>query len=183
MEPNLVERAQTGDERAFEALTVTWHPRLFRVAFGVLRDAAMAEDAAQRTFLEIWRWLPRLGDTDRFESWALGHLVRTCAVLEAEREDEEGSDTMPDVIDVDSLGAFIDRDQLSRGFRRLRFDDRAVLVLHFLAELDDEVAGPALGLKAEAVQARTNVALEKLDALLDGDTVSASELKPQAEGA
>ena len=184
MEPNLVERAHAGDERAFEALTVTWHPSLFRVAFGVLRDAELAEDATQRAFLEIWRWLPRLRETEAFEGWAMGHLLRTCRVLEADQaEDEKTRDVASDSYGVESLGAFIDRDQLSRGFGRLDFADRAVLVLRFLGGLDDDVVAPALGLKTNAVDARANAALDALDAFLDGDAASSPELTPQVEGA
>ena len=184
MEPNLVQRAHAGDERAFEALTVTSHPSLFRVAFGVLRDVELAEDATQRAFLEIWRWLPRLSETDAFEGWAMGHLLRTCRMLEvdqAENEDEQGATS--DSSGAESLGAFIDGDQLSRGFRQLDFDDRAVLVLRFLGELGDDVVGLALGLKSGAVEARTNAALDSLDTFLDGDSASSPELTPQVEGA
>ena len=186
MDPYLVERARTGDEGAFEALSVTWHPRLFQVADGFLRDAALAEDATQRACLEAWRWLPRLDEPEHVDGWAVGHLVQACRSLEAVQPDdvEQDESTEPFVpYATEPLGAFVDRDQLSRGFRQLDFDDRAVLVLRLLAEMDEEDVGVALGLKADAVGAQVESALEALDGLLDGDAAPASELTPQMEGA
>lgn len=186
MDPNLVERARAGDELAFEALTVTWHPRLFRLAHGIMRDPALAEDATQRAFLEVWRWLPRLHEPARFEGWATGHLLRACRSSEAGRADADEEDVAAALIDgygVGSLGAYIDRGQLSRGFRQLAFDDRAVLVLRFLAELDATDAGLALGLEPDRIEARVDAALEALDRSLDGQARPARGLTPQMEGA
>lgn len=184
MDANLVERARGGDERAFEALTVTWHPRLFRLAHGILRDPELAEDAVQRAFLETWRWLPRLEEPARFEGWMTGHLVRACRSLEADQDPVDESDGLAAAVPfaTDPLASLIDRDQLSRGFRRLDFDDRAVLVLRYLASTEEEAAGLALSLKADAVEARVEVALQHLGRALDGDAAPAPGLSPQTEG-
>ena len=48
MDQDLVTRAQQGDQRAFEALTVADQPRLYKVAYGILRDRHLAEDATQQ---------------------------------------------------------------------------------------------------------------------------------------
>ena len=184
MDETFVERARGGDERAFEALTITWHPRLFRLAHGILRDPVLAEDAAQRAFLETWRRLPRLKELERFEGWVTGHLVRACRSLDAGRRAVDDSDgtVAGDVFGLDPLGSFVDRDQLSRGFRQLDFDDRAVLVLRYLGQLDDDAAGLALALKAESLEARVEAALQNLGRWLDGEAATAPGLKPQIEG-
>lgn len=184
MDETFVERARAGDERAFEALTITWHPRLFSLAHGILRDREQAEDAVQRAFLEAWRWLPRLDELERFEGWMTGHLVRACRSLEAGRRPPDESDGIGavDVFGFDPLGSFIDRDQLSRGFRQLDFDDRAVLVLRYLGQMEDDAAGLALALKPESVEARADAALQSLGRSLDREAATAPGLKPQAEG-
>ncbi len=63
MDQDLVSRVQQGDQRAFETLTVTDYPRLFRVAHGVLGDRDLAEDATQQAFLDIWRDIARLSES------------------------------------------------------------------------------------------------------------------------
>lgn len=186
MDPNLVERAQAGDERAFEAVTVSCHPRLFRVAHGIMRDPELAEDATQRAFLEVWRWLPRLREPDHFDGWTVGHLLRACRSVEAgqaDAHDGEASEVPSDDYGLGSHGAFIDRDQLSRGFHRLGFEDRALLVLRFLAEMDAADTGLALGLEPDAVERRVDAAVEALGRWLDGEVTPAGELQPQMEGA
>jgi DNA-directed RNA polymerase specialized sigma24 family protein len=62
MDHELVALAQQGDQRAFESLTLAHHTRLFRVAYGILRDRHLAEDATQQAFLDIWRYIRRLRD-------------------------------------------------------------------------------------------------------------------------
>ena len=53
MDQDLVVRARQGDQRAFEVLIASDHPRLFRVAHGILGDPHLAEDATQQAFLDL----------------------------------------------------------------------------------------------------------------------------------
>jgi DNA-directed RNA polymerase specialized sigma24 family protein len=80
----LVERAATGDEQAFESLARLSSNRLFAIAWRILRDHHLAEDAVQQTLVTIWDELPRLRDPDRFEAWTYRLVVRA-AMAEARR--------------------------------------------------------------------------------------------------
>ncbi len=186
MDPQLVKRAQNGDELAFEALVVATHPVLFRVAFGILREADSAEDATQRALLEAWRSLSRLRDRSGFVPWSLGHLIEICRT-EAEKAELDESDEVHPAADelgaADPFGSILDRDQLSRGFRQLSFDDRTVLVLRYLADLTPEQAGVVLGVGSAKVATRSEAVLEALGAAIDSDPVSSAEMVPQPEGA
>ena len=68
MDPRLIVRAQRGDERAFADLTTAIGAQLHRVAYGILRDRDLAEDAMQAALVQIWRKLPSLRDPSRFEA-------------------------------------------------------------------------------------------------------------------
>lgn len=68
MERQLVEQAQQGDQRAFEALVRLSANRLFAIAYRILRDHHLAEDALQQTLITIWDELPRLRDPDPLRS-------------------------------------------------------------------------------------------------------------------
>ncbi|MGD8487065.1 MAG: sigma factor [Chloroflexota bacterium] len=185
MDVELVKRAQKGDERAFEALVVAGHPESFRVAYGILRDSNLAEDAVQHAFLEIWRSLSRLSDQAQYEAWAARHLVEACRRTDAQPNEQAGATAVEPAgpVGADPFGTVIDRDQLSRGFRLLSFDDRAVLVLRYLSDMDAEAMAFALGLKGKAVEQRTEAALASLEAALDDDGVPGSELAAQMESA
>ena len=67
MDQRLVVRVQNGDQRAFEALVVADQPRLYRLAYGILRDLQLAEDATQQALLDIWRDARRLRDPAKYE--------------------------------------------------------------------------------------------------------------------
>ena len=78
MDPRLVIRAQQGDEAAFAELTVAVSGRLLRIAYGILRDRGLAEDATQQALVDVWRKLPGLRDAGRFEARSYRLLVHAC---------------------------------------------------------------------------------------------------------
>src|SRR5215204_949428 len=133
----LVERAARGETAAFEVLIRRSSDRLYAIAYRILRDQYLAEDAVQQVLVTIWDELPRLRDPDRFEAWTYRLVVRA-AVAEARRE-RRGTKVqlLPDDNDAspapDDYRAVADRDQLERGFRRLTPEQRAVLVMQHYA--------------------------------------------------
>ena len=185
MDPQLVKRAQNGEERAFEAIVTASHPRLFRVAYGILRDAELAEDATQRAFLDSWRFLSRLHDHSSYDTWSLGYLIAACrkAAVGAPsfESDEDEKPRVPS--SSDPFRTVLDRDQVSRAYRQLSFDERTVLVLRYLLGLQPAQAGAALGLNSDTLEARAEEALQALSAAIDGDPTSAGDFVPQPEGA
>lgn len=183
MDRDLVERAQGGDLAAFDALTVSTHPRLYRVALGILRDADRAEDATQAALVEVWKYLPRLRDPQAFESWSYRLLVRSCVrearhmprwlpAIAAGREQLRAADTLDSVID---------RDQLERGFRRLSVEHRAVIVLRYLLDLSHEDAAAVLGIAPGTVGSRLSRAMSALRAALEADARPAPALRQAQE--
>ena len=75
----VVERARRGDREAYEALAREASQRLYPVAFRVVRDRDLADEALQRTLVAIWKELPKLRDTDKFEAWSYRVLLRFCS--------------------------------------------------------------------------------------------------------
>ena len=60
MDRDVVGRAQAGDESAFAVVADQIADRLYAMAFHILRDVDLADDAAQQAMIEIWRHLPAL---------------------------------------------------------------------------------------------------------------------------
>jgi RNA polymerase sigma-70 factor, ECF subfamily len=75
----LVLRAQGGDLEAFGRLVRKSQAMAYAVARGVLRDPALAEDAAQEAFLRAYRRLQDLDEPRRFSAW-LRRIVITVAL-------------------------------------------------------------------------------------------------------
>jgi RNA polymerase sigma-70 factor (ECF subfamily) len=172
MDQDLVSQAQDGDQRAFERLTAAHHPRLFRVAYGILRDRHLAEDATQQAFLDIWRHIPRLRDPSRFEAWSYRLLVNAC-YDEARRRPtwvptaSMAPGDMP--IGHDASGPVIARDQLDRALQRLSLEHRAVLVLRYLLDQSPEEIGEALDIPRRTVYSRLQRALDTVHGVLEAD--------------
>src|SRR3954454_2254943 len=74
----LVEQARSGDEEAFASLARAAGDRLLAIAYRILRDLGLAEDAVQQTLVLAWRELPSLRDVDRFDAWLHRLLVNAC---------------------------------------------------------------------------------------------------------
>ena len=172
MDTDLVTRAQTGDEQAFVSLAVAIGDRLHAVAYRILRDTDLAEDASQQALMAIWQDLPQLRDPARFEAWSYRLLVRACyAEGRRSRAWAPNLRLLPADEPVQSGGihTVIDRDQLERGFRRLSIDHRAVVVLHHYLGLSLPEVADALGVAEGTVRSRHHYAMRGLRAALDAD--------------
>ena len=173
MDLDLVVGAQKGDQQAFERLTAANHPRLFRVAYGILRDRHLAEDATQQAFLDIWRTIRRLRDPAKFEAWSYRLLVRTCYAEVKRRPEPVPAGWVPTIdepLAKDDFGSVIDQDQLDRGFRRLSAEHRTVIVLRCLLDMPIEQVAEALGVAPGTVGSRLSRALASLRAVLEADS-------------
>jgi RNA polymerase sigma-70 factor (ECF subfamily) len=172
MDPKLVLLAQRGDEQAFASLCVAAGDRLHAVAFRILRDTDLAEDATQQALLSIWRDLPQLRDPAQFDAWSYRLLVRAC-YAEGRRTRRWAPNLRILATDEPStgegLGSVVDRDQLERGFRRLSLDHRAVVVLHHYLDLPLEAVAETLGVPTGTVRSRLHHAMRGLRAALEAD--------------
>jgi len=172
MDTELVTRAQRGDQTAFADLAAARADRFLAASHRILRDLSLAEDATQQALLAIWRDLPQLRDPARFDAWSFRLLVRACyAEAGKARRWSPNLKLLPadEPMAADALGAVIDRDQLERGFRRLSFDHRTVLVLHHYLDMPLGKVADTLGVSEGTVASRIHYATRSLRAALDAD--------------
>jgi RNA polymerase sigma-70 factor, ECF subfamily len=171
MRRDLVEAAQRGDHEAFEVLATSAADRLYAVARLVLRSTDFAEDAVQETLVRAWQQLPKLRDPDRFDAWLYRLVVNACA--DQGRQLRRWSTQVHSVpvtrsIDDDTKSV-ADREQLERGFSRLKPEQRAVVVLHFYSGFSAaEIAG-ILGIPEGTARSRLHYATEAMRAALEAD--------------
>jgi len=74
----LIERCGRGDELAWEALVRRFQARIYSLAYHYLRDPEEARDAAQETFVHVYRGLERFGG-GAFVPWLL-RVARNCCL-------------------------------------------------------------------------------------------------------
>ena len=167
MDRDLVERARRGDREAFAVLVHQVSDQLFAVAYRILRDTGLAEDALQNALVLAWRRLPRLRDPERFDAWIHRILVHACY------DESQRSRAMTGTIRVlpldvpstdDGPSAVADRDELERAFRRLSLEQRAVFVLHHYLGLPLVEVAETLEIPAGTARSRLHYAIAGLRA-------------------
>ena len=171
MQRDLVDAARQGDHEAFEVLASSAGDRLYAIARLVLRDAHLAEDAVQEALVHAWRYLPTLRDPERWDAWLHRLIVNACADQGRGRQRRAAEVRMVRIHpSTDDHARWItDHDQLDRGFRRLKPDQRAAVVLHFYAGLSVPEVADALGVPVGTAKSRIHYAVEALRAALEAD--------------
>ena len=169
---DLVERASNGDHDAFAELVGMSVARLEAVARLILRDPELARDAVQDAYIRAWRDLPGLRDPERFDAWLHRLTVNACIDTVRRRKrrpiEVDLSPLMRPTID-DPTMHIADRDQLERGFRRLRAEQRAVLVLHYYVGMSASAVAESLDIPLGTARSRLNRALAELRAAIAAD--------------
>jgi len=168
----LVERARAGDEEAFASLARAAGDRLLAIAYRILRDLGLAEDAVQQTLVLAWRELPSLRDAERFDAWLRRLLVHAC-YREARRGHRWATNVRVLPIDhptgFDDYAGVVARDQLERGFRQLPPEQRAVFVFHHHLGLTQPEIAQELGVPLGTVKSRLPYATDALRSALEAD--------------
>jgi RNA polymerase sigma-70 factor (ECF subfamily) len=180
LDRDLVARAQRGDEAAFTELVERVGDRMYAVAYQILRDSGGADDALQQAMIDIWRKLPTLKDPERFVAWAYRIVVRATYGEVASRRRWLLRSTIATVApagEADHAAAVADQDELDGALRRLRPEQRAVLVLKHFAGLSNPEIATALDVPEGTVRSRLYYATTALRAALE------AERRPAAAGA
>jgi RNA polymerase sigma-70 factor (ECF subfamily) len=171
MRHDLVEAARRGDHEAFEVLATSAGDRLYAVARLILRTSDLAEDAVQEALVRAWQQLPSLRDPDRFDAWLYRLVVNACAD-QGRQLRRWPSQVRPLPLEPsipDDTGAVADREQLERGFERLRPEQRAVVVLHHYSGFSAAEIARMLGIPEGTARSRLHYATEAMRAALQAD--------------
>jgi RNA polymerase sigma-70 factor (ECF subfamily) len=132
IDPFTLEAAQRGDRAAFDAIVDLYDERLRILAFQLLHDADLADDALQDTFFNAYRGLPAFHRRSSLGTWlyritytvCMGYLRRPRAPSVSFEEAEEviGADTDP-------ADTFATRSQVSAALAGLSPEQRVVVLL------------------------------------------------------
>jgi len=179
MDPNIIECARRGEGEAFAVIVREKASELYAVAYRVLRDADLAEDAVQQAFAIAWRELPHLRDVGRFDAW-MYRLLLNASFREARDRQRHWARirilTPTEERSRDEAISIADRDQLERAFRRLTPEHRAIVVLHHYVGMPlVEIAGVLL-IAPGTARSRLHYAIRVLRAALDADAREPGDL-------
>ena len=164
-EAALVQRACSGDSRAFERLYREHAGRVYGLCLRMTRDVQLAEDCTQETFINAWRALPRFETRSSLSTWL--HRIAVNVSLAKRRkaspvgpslDDEEGTGdalewTLETPVEVREIEAAIDA---------LPDGARDALVLHALYGYSHGEAAHMLGVAEGTCKAQLHRARKLL---------------------
>lgn len=158
----MIERAATGDEVAFAQIVAGHHEDMARVAYLVSGSLDLADDAVQAAWAIAWRRLGTLRDPARLRPWLMSvaaNEARQMARGDRRRTVRELRVHAPDAGATPERAALID---LANALGRLDPQDRALIALRYVAELDSASIGREMGLSASGARVRLHRLLARL---------------------
>jgi RNA polymerase sigma-70 factor, ECF subfamily len=168
---DLVERSRTGDRAAFTELVRRHESRVYSLCLRMLGDPDDARDAAQDTFLTVYRKIAQFRGDALFTTWLHRIGVNCCydALRRTRRQpllrvvDDDVPDVGPPVDDhADDVAGTLDA---ASALARLPEDYRVVLVLADVQDLPYEEIAKVLDVPIGTVKSRVHrgrIALAKV---------------------
>jgi RNA polymerase sigma factor (sigma-70 family) len=182
-----VARAQAGDEAGFEALVRRHEREVYCLAHRMLHDREEALEAAQDTFLRVFRALPTFRAEAAFRTWLFGIALNVCRNRLARGLKRERATTVPLAQEDPISGAVVampladpaldpeataGRSELRRAItaalQRISPEHREIILLREVHGLDYDALAAALGCPAGTVKSRLARARAALRVILEG---------------
>jgi len=163
----LVGLARRGDRRAFEELVrrrQTWIRTLMRRCCG---DPTLADDLAQRVFMQAWRSIPQVQHPARFAGWlkrlAINEWRQDLRRKDPLRNAEQRDESAP--LYEDSTAIALD---LDRALAELADDARLCIVLSYHEGMTHDEISDLTSLPPGTVKSHIRRGTQRLQKLLSG---------------
>ncbi len=170
----LCQRAQEGDERAFEALYRATVGPVYGLCLRMTANASIAEDCAQQAFIRAWQHLGEFRGEANFSTWL--HRIAVNEVLAAARREGRYRDVMQEFANEAITGTQLQGSptdshdpDLEQAIAQLPQRARQVFVLHAVYGYQHDEAAQMLGMAVGTSKAHYHRARGLLRAAL-GDT-------------
>lgn len=151
--------ARAGDEEAFAWIVSAHHADVVRVCFLICGSRDMAEDAAQSTWVQVWRHLKTLRDPARHRAWIL-------AIAANEARQQVRRERVRRLLPHRPSDASVEIDprnlDLQAALRSLSYDDRRLLALRHVGGLSSKEIGALLHSSPPAIRMRLSRLHERL---------------------
>jgi RNA polymerase sigma factor (sigma-70 family) len=161
----------TGDADSVRAVYAAYGRLVYSVAYKVLGDAGLAEDATQQTFLQAWRSADRFDPTRAFGPW-LATIARRVAIdvyRQSQRHQTYGSLEAVDASHATpppSAEQIYDVWEVRRAVDSLPADEQALVRLQHFSGLSHTEIAERLDIPVGTVKSRSHRAHRRLVGLL-----------------
>jgi len=166
-DPEVLRRAQRGDERAFAVIVRAYETPIFNYVYRIVGDRALSEDLTQEVFVRVFQALPRFSLRCKFTTWLF--QVTKNRVLDELRARERRPQTVLAIEDAPRLELVdppVERqetiDAVWRAVRELNPDLKMALLLRDVAGLPYNEIADSLEITLATVKWRIFKAREEV---------------------
>jgi len=166
----LVEALRSGVASAYEAFVRRFERMVLSIAFGVIGDFDLAEDAAQEAFVRCFDHIAQISEPQKLRSW-IASITRNCAIDVARRqstpaesldamEEKKGFNVAYPYYQATTLnpreGAIAEEEEslVMKAMAALPLEFREVLILRIVRDMTYEEIGELLELGLSNVKVR-----------------------------
>ncbi|HEY6392462.1 MAG TPA: RNA polymerase sigma factor [Bryobacteraceae bacterium] len=169
----LIARAKLGDLDAFDQIMRLHQKQVLMTALRILGNMEDAQDAAQETFLRLYKSLNRLPDVLEMKGWLYRVTVNICNDVHRQRgrrktEPLTGPEPVSSHADPEKAWNEVEREQLVEiALKTLPEKERAAVVLRDVQGLSTREVAEILGSSEVTVRSQISVARGKLKRFTD----------------
>ncbi|MGN0794294.1 MAG: sigma-70 family RNA polymerase sigma factor [Aristaeellaceae bacterium] len=156
-------------EATLTRLMETYGTNVLRVCFLYLHDHALAQDAAQTTFMKAWQALDTLREGATEKAWVMRIAANTCRSILRSREYRHyahGSNL--EDVDEPSVDALIPDSTVYNAVCALPDKYREIVILHYYQTLPIADVAQVLHIPQSSVRTRLHRARKLLEPMLKG---------------
>jgi RNA polymerase sigma-70 factor (ECF subfamily) len=171
----LIKRVADGDRRAFEDLYRSYHPRLTRFLFNLLRRPQLVEEVLNDAMLVVWKRPGAYNGTSRASTWIFGIAYRK-ALKALKRNDDPIEDPNPELRQSEEAspeeqaGKRQVREALARAIGELSRDHRTVVDLAYFHGVGYREIAQIMGCPVDTVKTRMHHARRHLKRIVAGSS-------------
>lgn len=159
-EIHLIEAATGGDIESFGELCRRYYPAMAAVAYAVLNDHQLAEDAAQESFARALVRIKSLGDRAKFAPWLTAICRNVAKDMVAAKARHISTE---DISQVDNDESLDENDRMiRRAIEQLPESTKDLIVLRYYDGLSYEQISSVLGISKTSINGRLTRAKRKM---------------------
>ncbi len=175
-ETEMISRCQQGDQEALKEIYDKYHKKVYRIAYGVVRQREDALDIVQEVFIKLFRSIKNFQGRSHFYTY-LYRMVMNTAIDHARKSgkkfasslDEEGSFEPSDGAEKGPERVFLQKEleeRVKRAMDKLPAEQKAALIFRDMEGLSYQEMAEAMGCSIGTVMSRLHYGRKKMQELL-----------------
>ncbi len=172
-EEQIVEKASSGDKRAFEELFKLYEQKIYNLTLRWTGDPNDALDASQEIFLRVYKYLPGFKKQSSFSTWIYRIAVNVChdfyvssnnEIISIDDDDTDYQNFIPDIrySPENEFERRLVREALKEGILSLDEKQKAIIIMRDIEGLSYDKIAEILDINSGTVKSRIARAREKL---------------------